>query len=491
MKRRSAIVAATGFAALLSAAVPPAGSAPVPGVPSAIPVQTGNPVQFANPPFTTAVGDTASPWTVGWDPAKSAPDQLPPLQGRVDALLRVGEWVYIGGVFHRALGPGGAYDESVRHLVRARWDTGVLDPDWKPDLASSDPYGSGTVTDIITFDPGDGVTRLVVAGDFTRVDGNRTNAKYLAVFRLADPAPPTLDTAILSTADVDVNDNVHAVAHDVEGGDHVLYLGGYFTSVGTAGGGRGRSHLAKLRLTGGRFVLDDQWTPILDSTDTTDVAHQWVSRIAPVPGHDRVVIGGFWTSIDHRGPAQEKYLAAVDRGGGAVQPWANPISKSPAGEIQWSSTKRSSKFPVFDLVLADEGGIPMLYTAHGGTNLAAKWDPATGTRLWYWWSDGGVQAVTTLNGNVYFGFHGHHISPVAGGYKKDTLTVTREGLWAVSPDGTTLLAFGPSFKPPLRTTTEGARKIWALHGAGNLYVGGDFTEVAGTPLAKFAVFPVL
>ena len=489
MKLRRAVPALAGLIGLAGAGVAPAGSATTPVVPSAAPLRSGNPVQFANPAFTDAAHDAADPWRIGWDPTKAAPDQLPPLQGRVDVLRRVGDWIYIGGVFHRALRPDGVYDDTVRHLVRARWDTGQLDPDWTPALVGDDAYGSGTVTDISTFDPGDGITRLVVAGDFSAIDGNRTNAGYLAAFQLADPAPPTLDTAVFSTADVGLNGPVHAVAADLEGTDHVLYIGGSFTSVVTPAGTRARAHLAKLRLANGRFVLDSQWTPTLDSTDTTDVAHQWVSRLAPVPGADRVVVGGFWTSIDHRGPTQEKYLAAVDRSGGAVQAWASPISTS--ATIPFSTTKRSSKFPLFDMVLVDEGGVPMLYTAHGGTNLAAKWNPATGARLWYWWSDGGVQAVTTLAGNAYFGFHGHHVSPVAGGLKKNNLTVTREGLWAVTPDGTTLLSYAPSFKQPVHTTTEGARKIWALLGAGNLYVGGDFTTVGGSPLAKFAVFPAL
>jgi len=473
---------------LLRPGVPPAGSETV--LPSATPVRSGNPVQFANPAFTGAGADAASPWTVGWDPNKSAPDQLPPLQGRVDALFRVGDWVYIGGMFHRALRPDGVYDETTRHLVRARWDTGQLDPDWLPDLAGPDAYGSGTVRSFAAFDPGDGITRLVIAGDFTQIDGNRVNAKYLAAFRLEDGAAPTLDTTLFSTADVDFNERVHAVAVELDGADRVLYLGGYFTAAATPAGNRSRAHLAKLRLLNHSFVLDDGWTPTLDTTDTTDVAHEWVSRLAPVPGSDRVIIGGFWTSINHRGPTREKYLAAVDKVTGAIQPWANPISKSPAGELQWSSTQRSSNFPLFDMVLADEAGTPVLYTAHGGTNLAAKWEAATGIRLWYWWSDGGVQALTTLNGNIYFGFHGNHVSPVAGGLKKNALTVKREGLWAVTPDGATLLPYAPSFKPPLRTSTEGARKLWALLGAGNLYAGGDFLTVGGNPSAKFAVFPV-
>ena len=264
------------------------------------------------------------------------------------------------------------------------------------------------------FDPGDGVVRLVVVGDFTRIGANSTNGRYLAAFRLDDPDPPLLDTTLFSTVDVGFDERVHAVTHEFDGPQPVLYLGGYFTSVDTAGGRRVRSHLARLRLTGGHFVLDEQWTPSLQSTQGRDLAREWVSRIVAVPGSDRVVIGGFWTTLNHRSANQEKYLAAVDKRTGAMAPWATPINKTAAGSLKWSKTKSTSQFPVFDMVLVDEGGTPVLYTGHGGTNLAAKWNAVTGERLWYWWSDGGVQAVTTLNGRVYFGFHGNWISPVAG-----------------------------------------------------------------------------
>ena len=208
-----------------------------------------------------------------------------------------------------------------------------------------------------------------------------------------------------------------------------------------------------------------------------------------VPGSDRVVIGGFWTTINHRSATQEKFLAAVDKRTGAMAPWATPINKTPAGSLKWSTTRSTSQFPVFDIVLVDEGGTPVLYTGHGGTNLAAKWNALTGERLWYWWSDGGVQAVTHLDGLVYFGFHGNWISPVAGGLKEGRTTVRRDGLWAVSPDGSALSAFAPTFRSAARTT-EGKLKIWALLGEGHLYAGGDFTQIGAAKVAKFAVFPV-
>jgi hypothetical protein len=128
------------------------------GNPSATFLASGNPVQFQNPIFTSPAGDSAAPWLVGWDPNKASPDQLPPIQGRVTTMTRVGDYVYLAGMFHRALAPDGTYDETVRHLVRVRWDTGRLDTAWKPQLRGSGTFGEATPWNFASFDPGDGVT---------------------------------------------------------------------------------------------------------------------------------------------------------------------------------------------------------------------------------------------------------------------------------------------------------------------------------------------
>ena len=91
---------------------------------------------------------------------------------------------------------------------------------------------------------------------------------------------------------------------------------------------------------------------------------------------------------------------------------------------------------------------------------------------------------------MYFGFHGNWVTPKNGGLKKGYLTARRDGLWAVSPDGTTLDPYAPSFRIPAgAATTEGAQKIWSLLGDGNLYVGGDFTQIGLLPVFRFALFP--
>jgi hypothetical protein len=496
--RSKAILAVFALSACLVSGLVTAGAdgAVGTGNPSAAFLASGSPVQFRNPPFTNVGDDAATPWLVGWDPNRASPDQLPPIQGRVGAMTRVGDYVYLAGMFHRALAPDGTYDESVRHLVRVRWDTGQLDTAWRPQLRGPDAFGDGSPWNFASFDPGDGITRLVVVGDFTQIDGNTANARYLAVFQLHDPAPPKLDTVMASATNVAFGDKIHAVGYEFDGTDHVLYVGGWFNWVTTAAGDQPRKHLAKLRLTGGRFVLDDRWTPSIQSSDSntltqTGIAYyKWVARILPVPRSNRVIVGGHWTVINKRGKDKEKYLAALDKDVGAVQPWADPINTTSAGKLPIDSTKPTSSFPVFDMVLVDEGGVPVLYSAHGGSNLAARWDPLTGKRAWYWWSNGGVQAVTVMAGRVYFGFHGNFVKPDKGGSKKGNLTVRRDGLWVVSPDGSTLYSYAPSFRnAPESRTSEGSQKVWALLGDGNLYVGGDFTNIDYLPVAKFAIFP--
>ena len=66
MKRLPAAAALVGLVALTGAGVAPAGSA-TGALPGTAPLRAGNPVQFANPPFSDAAHDAADPWGVGWD----------------------------------------------------------------------------------------------------------------------------------------------------------------------------------------------------------------------------------------------------------------------------------------------------------------------------------------------------------------------------------------------------------------------------------------
>jgi hypothetical protein len=457
------------------------------GNPSASPRTSGNPVVFTNPAFTTKTGDTADPWGVGWDPdtALNSGQQKPAQQGRVDVIFRSGSYVYIGGQFHRARNSSGSFigdpDDSstVRHLVRVNAETGVLDSTWLPDLVSDrETYDSARVWDITAFDPGDDQgTRLLVAGQFTSIDGTSVNG--VAAFNI--DGAPELDTDLLN---LNFNDRCTAVA--VDGTN--IYVGGHFTTVGSST----RRRLAKLTLSGSSYILDSTWmagsTSGLSATEGSVAVgdRRWVQRIFPLPGHDRVVICGPWTSINGRPDTEQKYIAAVNKTNGQLVSWADPIRQ---GTVFITGMAVGNDYPIIAAALDGTD----IYTGSGGTNLAAKWNGVTGAKEWHWFTNGGVQAACVLGDRVYFGFHGSNVSKTSGGSKPSSWTATnsepRLGLWAVSTDGGTLHSYAPSFDGSGGNGNEGNLKVWALEGSGHLYVGGDFMRAGGSALPKFALFP--
>jgi hypothetical protein len=514
---------------------------------------TTRPVAFANPAWTSGAGDDADPWGVGWDPDPTGTgsddnyNQKPPVQGRVEVIYRapksdgtMGNYTYIGGQFHRARKPDGTYAESARHLVRVDALTGELDTAWLPQLQGPESlYHSGLVRDItVLHDPDGSGDCLLVTGEFNQIDGDTTHAKYLAAFRIRNAAgtdvAPTLVTTLWTTAAgtnrVDLNTYGRAVAVDPD--DKSLYLGGNFTTVN----GSTRNHLAKLTLSGGTYSLstwmdgsnpggvnntgltttdnlgtNDSGTPVFGSGERY---WQWVSRIAVLPSpHDRVIIGGFWETINGRGPSTEKYLCAVNKTTGGIASWTDKIATGANTNIDVSSAAADQdvhNFPMFDMVLIKESGTWYLYSGHGGTNLAAKWNAETGARQWYWWSDGGIQSVGYFNGRPYFGKHDTNIAPVKEGFKKPTgtfLTKERFGIFTVSPDGNTLYDYGNSAVgangPVFNNTGEESLRVWAIHGTPSgydstststrLYVGGGFGKVgsqtgAAATSVRFALF---
>ena len=123
----------------------------------------------------------------------------------------------------------------------------------------------------------------------------------------------------------------------------------------------------------------------------------------------------------------------------------------------------------------------------GGTALA--YDAGSGSRLWYYMTDGNVQAVTTVDGWPMFGMHGDYVAPKVNQKLSEygkSKRISRHKVFALSPDGV-LQSWAPALE-----TTQGVLGVWALDGsAGTLEVGGDFTKVDGAAQARFAIFPLI
>jgi trimeric autotransporter adhesin len=333
-------------------------------------------------------------------------------QGRVDDMVRVGNVVYIAGDFTLAANHSGSTATRM-YLAAEDATTGALLP-WSPTL-NGRAYFLALSPDRST---------LYVGGQFTMVNGQPHS--HLVAFDVASgrvsPVLPNMN----------VNGTVKAIA--ASGSD--LYIGGAFTSVS----GQPRVRLAKLTLGGtGVWVLNPSWKPAAGD-EVRDI-------IADAPG-GRVIVAGWFKTVN--GSASQAHIASLSMSSGASLPWAN----HPGYEV---------------LDLARSGSF--LYAAMGGPGgTALAYDIATGRQLWYYRTDGNVQAVTTLAGYPVFGMHGDYVSPKPNTLMSEygsSARISRHKIFQLTPSGT-LTSWAPAL-----TSNAGVLGVWALKsGRGTLYVGG-------------------
>ena len=266
--------------------------------------------------------------------------------GRVDAILRIGTRLFVGGNF-TALADHAGHTATRLHLAALRPRDGALLP-FAPAvngrvyaLAASGGY-------------------LFVGGAFSSVAGQPRHglaAFNLTTLRLARRLP-----------DLRFRGTVEALA----AARGAVVAGGTFTAVG----GRRRSHLAKIVRSGGRYHAG-RWAPR---------ANGRVAALRIAAGF-RVIAGGSFTSVNGRAQA---HLAALGLTHGRLLPWAN----HPQADILALAVRRRA------LYAAEAGS--------GGTAL--RYDALTGRLAWFYRTDGNVQAVTVVGHTPVFGMHGDYVA---------------------------------------------------------------------------------
>ena len=144
------------------------------------------------------------------------------------------------------------------------------------------------------------------------------------------------------------------------------------------------------------------------------------------PAGGRIIAAGWFKNIN--GPSRQAYLASISTGTGATLPWANhPTS------------------PILDITRSGN----RLYAAMAGPGGAAlAYDISTGSRLWYYMTDGNVQAVTTVGGWPIFGMHGDYVAPKVNSKLSEygsSKRISRHKMFELSPDGT-LQSWAPALE---------------------------------------------
>ena len=346
--------------------------------------------------------------------------------GRVDDLIRVGARVFLGGNFTTVRSRAGA-TKGRTFLASVKIPSGSLGT-WHPKL-------NGRVYELAASPGG---KYLYVGGDFTVVNGQPRH--HLAAFKL------TTGKLAGRIPDMRISGTVKALAATATS----LYVGGSFGSV--AGHARGR--LAKLILTrAGRFRLGT-WAPSVAGGEVRDVVVD--------SAHGRVIAGGTFRSVN--GHATNR-LAAIGQRLGKVKPWRS----YPTDDI-------------LDLTIAGN----RLYAAEGGPGgTALAYSLRRGGLVWYYKTDGNVQAVGTVKNYPVFGMHGDYVAPRRNAPMAEfgkSARIQRHKLFMLSPRGV-LQRWNPDL-----SSTAGVLGVWALRGSqGSVYVGGDFTAVHGVSQQRFAI----
>ena len=475
---------------------PPAVSAPTTTMPSTTPT-TGPPTTAPPTPPTTAPPTTTTTtvpyvpptgpkafasaaltgsWGTPADPDRAGYSEV------VDAILQVGDTVFVGGEFTNTVDPSGAPSApATPFLVALDAATGTL-RSGSAFNANANP--DGTVLSLAVSPDGQ---RLYAAGKFSSIGGK-------AIRRLAaldvmtgrwDPTfnPPTPSAYI----------NALELSHGR------LYIGGAFTTFTTPTGTVTRPQLAAL--DAGTGMLIDSFVPppnyggVFSTHTGTPVEDQpgtynpgVVAALAITADGSTLMVGGnflHWGTAPADDPNhQHGGLIAVDGTTGALTVW-QPVSKRPVfGLTMWPGDGRT--------IFAAAGGAGGVVQAFlpGGTKFTPKWTGHV---------DGDARDVAATTDRVYLVGHYDHEVPNANDPCLQLSPQPPDGHLGIScPDGDPhrhLAAFNAkngdvdaSFTAQA-DTNEGPDVVYA--GSQNLFVGGNFNRVADSPAGAYRAQPGL
>jgi PQQ enzyme repeat len=311
--------------------------------------------------------------------------------GRVNAILAIGDTIYIGGRFTSVRPAGSGTSVTRNHLAAFSKSTGALLA-WNPNADKEVLALSASLDDADVF----------IGGAFSKIGTTQRLrlAEVDASTGAVQPWAPTSDNQV----------NTIAVTASE------LYIGGDFDVMD----GQPRSDLAAVDYAG---AVSTTWTPSADNR---------VRVIAPAPDGLSLFAGGDFLSMN--GNPSQKILARLDPVTGAAMPWAF----HPGYPIH--------QFGFF-------GG--NLYAAGDGSGgHIGAFDLSTGARVWTQQTDGGVQNMVIMDGVIYGGGHFDNVcvgvtDGATSGFKCPTNLATRHKLVAIDAVTGALDPWNPGANSPL------------------------------------------
>jgi hypothetical protein len=339
--------------------------------------------------------------------------------GRVNVITVSGSTVYLGGQF-TSLRPAGAA-AGTGEVTRNHVAAVSLSTGA---LLPWNPNANGTVRAIRVIG-----SNVYLGGSFTNVGGT-------ARTRLA--AVSTGSGALVTGWNASATGEVFTIA-----GTTTLYLGGNFGTVD----GSARAHLAAVSVSTGAL---QSWSPTAD---------QEVRSLKLIAGN-RLIAGGNFTQVNG---SSHNHLAA--------------LSPTTGASLQWNT---SVSYDVIGLA-TDSAGV-YVAGAGGGGNFAA-FNPATGSTLWQGGTNGNVQAIGVVGGDVYLGGHFQTYCGPQHGMHTCSTPIARDKLLAVDEHSGALTPWDPSANSVL-----GVFALMGDAGTGDVLAGGDFTSIGQRTQQGYAKF---
>lgn len=292
-----------------------------------------------------------------------------------------------------------------------------------------------TTNNTVTSLASDGGSTLYVGGTFGSVDGATRGG--------------------LAAVDANTGD-VKAWAPGITGGgqvDALAYAGGSIYASGNFQGIAGSNATSQpfvAKIDAAAPLVDTAWRPTPDDrVRALNVA---------ADGSGRLFIGGDFNSVSAT-PGTSRLAAVTLAAPGAV-----------STGFKAAPTNNGSRAPVYD-VISDASRVYVGVAGAGGA--CAALDASTGALLWSDHTNGNLQAVRLSGGLLYCGGHFSGTASFAG--------VNRQKLAAVDPATGAVTPFAPNI--------NSSQGVWTLASDnGHLYLGGDFSKVAGINQPHYAMF---
>ena len=371
----------------------------------------------------------------------STPDDTWMTNGKVYAVIRSGNYIYVGGQFTSIRSGPTGQSFAATNLARFHADTGVGDSTWTPDVTGADM----TKTKVYSLAASNG--KIWVGGNFGAVNG-------VARRNLAAVSP---DTGVVDpTVDPLVGTETSIVRAMIASSQKV-YIGGAFGTVEDDNGVKSRRNLAALDPVTGN--VDLTWKPKVDKI-VWSLAFSCDGPSAP----STVFAGGkFLNAAGSDGVFNTRqFIARFDATSGALHPWAIP----------------PASFQNQDEVASDMAvTCERITSGFLGPNFLRSFrldNGNIGSTVWGYKTGGEVQTAAMLGADKVI--VGGHFSQLKDGIKRE-----RIGMINLS-DG----SVDPSWAPPVSGKYLGPWDL--LVDDNHLYVGGEFTSVADLPRYNFTRF---